>query len=134
MITRMFEYVGGGSDKFWEVTYPATFARTVNWWECRWGRRGTAGQTKRFIEHSTMLPRIKAEAKVAEKLAKGYHEVPGSRVMRVESAVGTTSSYRPASTAVTSTRPAAKKRATRTAASSPPPASFQRPKRRITLA
>ena len=121
MITRMFEYVGGGSDKFWEVTYPDwSVDRGVRTWTCRWGRRGTDGQSKTFTEHNQLRAQDAALAKIAEKQRKGYGEVvrPGV-VPRRES-------YVPSP-------PEAPRRTTRPKATSPPPVSYERPKRKITL-
>ncbi len=76
MITRRFEYTGGGSDKFWEVTFPDIAAdRGVRSWQCRWGRRGTDGQSKTFTAGCQSAAAAAAEDKIAEKLYKGYREV-----------------------------------------------------------
>lgn len=84
MITRRFEYVGGGSDKFWEVTYPdEAVDRGCQTWTCRWGRRGTTGQEKHFPEASMTRAIRNALDKITEKRNKGYVEVGGLPVIRV---------------------------------------------------
>ena len=76
MITRRFEYTGGGSDKFWEVTYPdANVDRGVRTWTTRWGRRGTTGQSKTFTEPAQHHAYLSATGKIQEKLNKGYTEI-----------------------------------------------------------
>lgn len=76
MITRRFEYTGGGSDKFWEVTYPdAPEDRNTVTWTCRWGRRGTTGQEKTFNAGSAFAARMEAQRKIDEKCGKGYVEM-----------------------------------------------------------
>lgn len=134
MITRRFEYVGGGSNKFWEVTYPASFENRVHFWQATWGRRGTTGQTKQFPAYNHYEAIRAAEKKIEEKEAKGYREV-GMWTLRVESATSTAGLALPATTAATSTaglaRPAAPRRTTRPAVA--PPVSYERPKRKITL-
>ena len=69
---RRFEFVGGTSAKFWEVSVAAG-AVTV----C-FGRIGTAGQvqTKRFAENETATAH--ASKLIDQKLAKGYQEVAGA--------------------------------------------------------
>jgi DNA ligase-1 len=66
---RRFVFIGGGSDKFWEVA--------VNGSEVvvRFGRNGTAGQseTKTFEDADGAAKH--AEKKIAEKVRKGYVEV-----------------------------------------------------------
>jgi len=65
---RRFEFVGGSSQKFWEISVAGT-AFTV-----RFGRIGTSGQcqTKTFANEG----KAKQEAArlIAEKLKKGYVE------------------------------------------------------------
>lgn len=75
MITRRFECTVGGSDKFWEVTYPESSNDGTSTWRCRWGRRGTDGQSKAFGCVGWPTARRDALDKVDEKLAKGYIEV-----------------------------------------------------------
>src|SRR5688572_28599481 len=75
MITRLFEYVGNGSNKFWEVSYPDwSVDRGVRTWSCRWGRNGTDGQTKTFTEITQSHAQDAALAKIDEKVRKGYVE------------------------------------------------------------
>jgi predicted DNA-binding WGR domain protein len=73
MSKRHFEYVGGSSAKFWEVSNSGAEV-TV-----RFGRIGTDGQT-----HTKTLPDAGAAATHAEKLisqktAKGYQEVASNQ-------------------------------------------------------
>ncbi len=68
-VTRRFEFVGGNSAKFWQVTV-AGASVTV-----RFGRLGTDGQTQ-----TKEFPRAEAacghaERVIAQKAAKGYQEV-----------------------------------------------------------
>ncbi len=67
-IVRYFEFIGGGSRKFWEITL------SNNAFTVRFGRIGTAGQnqTKAFGDETSV--RREAERLIAEKLAKGYEE------------------------------------------------------------
>jgi predicted DNA-binding WGR domain protein len=66
---RRFEFVGGGSKKFWEVS------QTGSSISVRFGRIGTAGQeqTKTFTDESSAAREI--ERLIAEKLKKGYIEI-----------------------------------------------------------
>ena len=68
---RHFEYVGGSSRKFWEISISGN-SSTV-----RFGRLGTAGQsqTKSFTDESSA--KREAEKLIAEKLRKGYTEAAG---------------------------------------------------------
>jgi predicted DNA-binding WGR domain protein len=65
---QRFEFVGGASKKFWEISV------TGNSFTVRFGRIGTAGQaqTKSFADDATA--KREAEKLVAEKLRKGYVE------------------------------------------------------------
>lgn len=65
---RRFEFVGGTSAKFWEVTYGGCEV-TV-----RYGRLGTDGQslTKTFTDEAAA--RMHAEKLIGEKTKKGYKE------------------------------------------------------------
>jgi predicted DNA-binding WGR domain protein len=65
---RYFEFIGGSSRKFWEVSMQG------NSFTVRFGRLGTAGQsqTKTFTDDATASR--EAESLVAEKLKKGYEE------------------------------------------------------------
>ena len=68
---RHFEFIGGASRKFWEIS------QSGNSFTVRFGRIGTVGQsqTKTFADEA----RAKREAAslIAEKLKKGYVERPG---------------------------------------------------------
>lgn len=66
---RYFEFhdATGNSHKFYRVVFLA-----LDQAEITWGRVGTAGQ-------SQMKSHAEAEAKIAEKLTKGYREVGASR-------------------------------------------------------
>jgi DNA ligase 1 len=67
--TRRFEYVEGNSDKFWEVIVSDSQVDVC------FGRNGTNGQreTKTFADAAAAQKH--ADAKVREKLKKGYQEV-----------------------------------------------------------
>jgi DNA ligase 1 len=67
--TRRFEFVGGGSDKFWEVTVNGSEVLV------RFGRNGTNGQstTKNFADQAAAEKH--AAKQIREKLGKGYVEV-----------------------------------------------------------
>jgi predicted DNA-binding WGR domain protein len=67
-VARRFEFVGGSSLKFWEISVPGN-ALTV-----RCGRIGTAGQsqTKTLADEATA--RREAERLIGEKIRKGYVE------------------------------------------------------------
>src|SRR5262249_25091899 len=67
--TRRFEYVGGNSDKFWEVAVQGTEVVV------RFGRNGSGGQaeTKSFPDPATATKH--ADKKIAEKVKKGYVEI-----------------------------------------------------------
>jgi DNA ligase-1 len=65
---RHFEFTDGKSNKFWEISRSGSDVTT------RWGRIGTAGQskTKIFVDESAA---IKQEAKlIGEKTGEGYVE------------------------------------------------------------
>jgi len=66
--TRRFEFVGGSSQKFWEISVSGS-SFTV-----RFGRIGTAGQsqTKTFADEARA--KHEAENLIAEKVKKGYVE------------------------------------------------------------
>ena len=78
---RRFEMAEGASSKFWELWRDGCSV-TV-----RFGRLGTAGQSKTKDFASEELARRHALGLVAEKLAKGYHESGGSQAfdMRIRS-------------------------------------------------
>lgn len=65
---RRFEFVGGSSAKFWEVS---TVCCDVT---VRWGRMGTVGQslTKSFAVPAAARKHV--EWLMSEKRAKGYYE------------------------------------------------------------
>lgn len=67
-MTRRFEFAGGTSQKFWEITVAASDVTVC------FGRLGTSGQmqTKSFADSAAADKH--AEKLIAEKLAKGYHE------------------------------------------------------------
>ncbi|MGC3959997.1 MAG: WGR domain-containing protein [Verrucomicrobiota bacterium] len=67
--TRRFEFVGGPSQKFWEISVSG-ISFTV-----RFGRIGTAGQsqTKNFPDEAKT--KREAENLIAEKVKKGYAEI-----------------------------------------------------------
>jgi predicted DNA-binding WGR domain protein len=67
---RYFEFVGGPSGKFWEVSQSGCAMTT------RWGRIGSAGQskTKAFADEAAAADQV---AKlIAEKTREGYVERP----------------------------------------------------------
>jgi predicted DNA-binding WGR domain protein len=66
--TRRFEFIGGSSEKFWEISLEG------NSFTVRFGRVGTAGQsqTKSFADE--VKAARAAESLIAEKLKKGYVE------------------------------------------------------------
>jgi predicted DNA-binding WGR domain protein len=68
MAKRRFEFVGGGSSKFWEIELDGRSLVT------RWGKIGTAGQSqgKRFFDAA--MATKEADKLVAEKTKKGYVE------------------------------------------------------------
>ena len=65
---RRFEFVGGGSDKFWEVSVSGNDVLV------RFGRNGTDGQssTKTFADNTAAEKH--AEKAIREKVGKGYVE------------------------------------------------------------
>jgi predicted DNA-binding WGR domain protein len=65
---RHFEFIGGASKKFWEISLAG------NSFTVRFGRVGTAGQsqTKTFTDHAKA--KHEAEILIAEKVKKGYAE------------------------------------------------------------
>jgi predicted DNA-binding WGR domain protein len=65
---RHFEFIGGSSRKYWEISLSGT-AFTV-----RFGRIGTPGQsqTKAFADEAKA--KREADSLIAEKLKKGYLE------------------------------------------------------------
>ena len=69
--TRLFEFVGGGSRKFWEVTLSG--ARFT----VRFGRIGTPGQSQSKTLADSAHARAEMDKLIAEKLRKGYKESRG---------------------------------------------------------
>lgn len=67
---RTFEFVEGGSAKFWEISTQGN-AFTV-----RYGRIGAAGTTKTTTLADAAAARASADKLIAEKTAKGYVEKP----------------------------------------------------------
>ncbi len=67
--TRRFEFVGGGSDKFYEVTVNGTNVTVC------FGRNGTQGQTQSKTLTDDAAAQKHAAKLVREKLGKGYREV-----------------------------------------------------------
>jgi len=65
---RHFEFVGGGSSKFWEMSISG------NSFTVRFGRIGTAGQTQTKTFADDAKANHEAEKLIAEKLKKGYIE------------------------------------------------------------
>lgn len=67
---RYFEFVGGGSSKFWEIEVTGTAFVT------RYGKIGTAGQRTEKSFATDERARQEAEKLVVEKTKKGYVERP----------------------------------------------------------
>jgi predicted DNA-binding WGR domain protein/retron-type reverse transcriptase len=67
--TRRFEFIGGTSRKYWQVTVEGRDLVVS------FGRIGTVGQQKRKSFASEPAARKAAEALISEKLGKGYREV-----------------------------------------------------------
>lgn len=65
---RRFEFVGGSSAKFWEVTVVQS-AVTV-----RYGRLGTDGQSQTKPFAAVELAQQHADGLIRQKVAKGYVE------------------------------------------------------------
>jgi predicted DNA-binding WGR domain protein len=66
---RRFEFIGGNSCKFWEISVRGPEVSV------RFGRIGSSGQThiKRFADPGLALQH--AEKLIQEKLGKGYQEI-----------------------------------------------------------
>ena len=64
--TKRFEFVGGGSDKFWEITTRRTEV-TV-----RFGRNGTQGQNTTKTFPDAAAARQHADKLIRQKTGKGY--------------------------------------------------------------
>ena len=69
MSTRRFEFIGGGSNKFWEIAVNNA-AVTV-----RFGRMGTNGQTCSTTFDDTAAAQKHSENLIRQKTGKGYREV-----------------------------------------------------------
>jgi DNA ligase-1 len=69
---RRFEFVAGTSKKFWEVEVQGKDMTT------RWGRIGSAGQSKTKTFADTAAAKAAADKMIAEKTDEGYVEVGGS--------------------------------------------------------
>jgi len=67
--TRRFEFIGGSSCKYWEVT---VCGPTVT---VRFGRLGTAGQVQTKTCADATRADQHAASLVRQKLAKGYYEI-----------------------------------------------------------
>jgi predicted DNA-binding WGR domain protein len=63
---KRFEFVGGGSDKFWEMTTHGTEVSV------RFGRNGTQGQTTTKIFLDVAAARKHADKLIRQKTGKGY--------------------------------------------------------------
>ncbi len=67
---RYFEFVDGGSSKFWEIWMDGTTVTT------NWGKIGTAGQTKPKEFADEAKAKKEYDKLIAEKTGKGYTEKP----------------------------------------------------------
>jgi predicted DNA-binding WGR domain protein len=97
VVTRSFEFVGGDSAKFWEITDDG-LDLTV-----RYGRLGTNGQSKTTTFGSVEAAAAQAGKLIAEKIRKGYAETGAAAAP----AVPQTTAPRPAPTPVAPTPVAA---------------------------
>jgi predicted DNA-binding WGR domain protein/MoxR-like ATPase len=68
---RYFEFVGGGSRKFWEVTL------SENTFTVRYGRIGASGQSQSKTFPDAARARREMDKLIEEKLKKGYEEKTG---------------------------------------------------------
>lgn len=66
---RRFEFQEGSSSKFWEIEIESNKLTT------RWGKIGTAGQTKTLELASEQEAKSQSDKLVKEKCKKGYIEV-----------------------------------------------------------
>lgn len=78
MTTRRFTFKQGSSDKFWEITLEGE-RFTV-----RFGRRGTAGQTRTTTFATADAARLACEEMIREKVAKGYRETEPATGMNAD--------------------------------------------------
>jgi predicted DNA-binding WGR domain protein len=67
--TKRFEFVGGGSDKFWEVTTRGPVVVV------RFGRNGTQGQMTTRTFPDAAAARYHADKLIRQKTGKGYAAV-----------------------------------------------------------
>ena len=67
---RHFHFVGGGSDKFWEIEIVGTDVIV------RYGRTGSKGQTNTKSFADDAAAKKHADKLIAEKTEKGYKETP----------------------------------------------------------
>jgi predicted DNA-binding WGR domain protein len=65
---RYFEFVAGGSRKFWEISLSGSDVTT------RWGRIGTDGQSKTKTFKDAAAAKKEYDKLIAEKTSKGYTE------------------------------------------------------------
>ncbi|HEY5314381.1 MAG TPA: WGR domain-containing protein [Pirellulales bacterium] len=65
---RRFEFIGGSSAKFWEISVNGA---NVN---VRYGRLGTSGQQQDKVLPDSASASKHAEKLIAEKIGKGYSE------------------------------------------------------------
>ena len=73
-MARRFEFREGKSDKFWEIEQRG--ASTV----VRFGRRGTAGQSRTKDHADEVAARAAVETLIREKTREGYREVPSTEL------------------------------------------------------
>jgi predicted DNA-binding WGR domain protein len=66
---RRFEFIAGNSRKFWEVEVSGKDMTT------RWGRIGSAGQSKTKTFADAAAARAAADKLIAEKTDEGYVEI-----------------------------------------------------------
>jgi predicted DNA-binding WGR domain protein len=66
---RRFTFVGGGSDKFWEIAVNGADVVVA------YGRNGTAGQTNSKTLADESAARKHADKLILEKTGKGYTEL-----------------------------------------------------------
>ena len=71
LVARHFEFSGGSSEKFWEISL------TGDSFTVRFGRIGTAGQSQTKCFADEARAKREAEGLIMEKLRKGYIETEG---------------------------------------------------------
>lgn len=88
---RRFTYVGGSSSKFWEINKPIALPNNAggSYWSVRvrFGRIGTVGQGHNKIFNYKYAAVLYHDAKIHEKLNKGYKETLLSTVYTINSAL-----------------------------------------------